>query len=64
MIIKTGKITGESYHNWNIQIDNDSHGETGGYYLLISNENKGYDYWFEKFDDLENQLKEFSIEWN
>ena len=35
MIMKKGIISSEPYQNWEISIENDKDGETGGYYLYI-----------------------------
>ena len=63
MIVKEGCIKQGIYRNWKFVIEDDTEGETGGYYLLLQNNNQTqYDYWFEKYDYLKNQLQTLYID--
>jgi len=62
-VINEGLIIYGDYCGWKIIIYDDQEGSTGGYYIYIKNEDQIFDYWFEKKEDLENQLNEFKVKW-
>lgn len=64
MILKKGIITSEEYAGWQIEVVDDTQGDTGGYYIILSNGENGFDHWFEKYEFLENQLADFNILWD
>ncbi|WP_413723513.1 hypothetical protein [Sodalis sp. RH23] len=65
MIMKNGTIVSGEYNGWEIQVVDDTLGDTGGYYLIFQNSDKVvFDYWFEKREYLDNQLTDYSIKWN
>lgn len=64
MILKQGIINDGEYAGWKVQIIDDSQGDTGGFYLVLQNENiEAFDYWFENKQHLDNQLMDFNIKW-
>ncbi|MGC5703169.1 hypothetical protein J4P02_23520 [Pseudomonas sp. NFXW11] len=63
-IIRKGIVVSGEYSGWSISIDDDREGETGGYYLFLSNEDgQAFDYWFALESHLDNQLSDFDIGW-
>jgi len=65
MNLKKGIIIDGEYVGWEIQIIDDTEGETGGFYLIIRDkEAEVFDYWFEKKQFLDNQLADFNVKWN
>lgn len=65
MLLKKGIVNDGEYAGWKIQIVDDTEGETGGFYLILSSgEAEVFDYWFEKRQFLDNQLADFNVEWN
>lgn len=62
-VTNEGLIIGVDYCGWQIIIYDDQDGSTGGYYIYIKNGNQTFDYWFEKKEDLKNQLNEFKVKW-
>ncbi|AIR62536.1 hypothetical protein RJE46_10205 [Cedecea neteri] len=65
MILNNGIVINGEYSGWEIQIVDDTHGDTGGYYLILRNKDaQSFDYWFEKKDYLDNQLADFNVKWN
>lgn len=65
MLLKKGIVNDGEYAGWEIQIVDDTEGETGGFYLILSSgEAEVFDYWFEKRQFLDNQLADFNVEWN
>ncbi|WP_455865065.1 hypothetical protein [Pantoea agglomerans] len=65
MILNNGIVINGEYAGWEIQIVDDTHGDTGGFYLILrSKEAQTFDYWFEKKDFLNNQLADFNVMWN
>ena len=65
MILRSGIVSSGEYTGWEIEIIDDTHGETGGYYLILrSKEAEVFDYWFEKRQFLDNQLADFNVTWN
>ena len=65
MIIKNGIIISGEYVGWEIQIVDDSSGDTGGFYLILRNGGTElFDYWFEKKQFLDNQLADFDVKWD
>ncbi len=63
MIIKIGTVVAGEYSGYTIIVDDDSEGETGGFYIYLKGEGGGFDYWFENVDHLNNQLSDFDVEW-
>jgi len=65
MILKTGTVSAGEYRGWDIQIIDDSDGDTGGFYLILQDK-KGqiFDCWFEKQQYLNNQLADFDVVWS
>ncbi|CNB80053.1 Uncharacterised protein [Yersinia frederiksenii] len=65
MILKKGIVNDGEYVGWEIQLIDDTEGETGGFYLILRSEDaKVFDYWFEKKQFLDNQLADFNVKWN
>ncbi|MBK4717152.1 hypothetical protein GWD52_11615 [Enterobacteriaceae bacterium 4M9] len=65
MILKKGIVINGEYAGWEIQIVDDTQGDTGGFYLILrSEEAQVFDYWFEKKEFLNNQLTDFTVNWN
>ncbi len=65
MILNNGIVTDGEYAGWKIEIVDDTHGDTGGFYLILcGKECQVFDYWFEKKDFLNNQLADFNVKWN
>lgn len=65
MILNNGIVINGEYAGWEIQIVDDTHGDTGGFYLILrGKEAQTFDYWFEKKYFLNNQLAEFNVKWN
>ncbi len=65
MILKSGTIDSGEYTGWEIQVINDTQGDTGGFYLILQSSNsEAFDYWFEKKEYLDNQLTDYSVKWN
>ncbi|MDC7818958.1 MULTISPECIES: hypothetical protein [Pseudomonas] len=63
-IIRKGVVVSGEYSGWNISIDDDREGETGGYYLFLSSEDgQVFDYWFALELHLDNQLSDFDVDW-
>lgn len=61
--MKEGYINQGVYKDWKFIIEDDTEGETGGYYLLLQNNDQTiYDYWFEKYDYLNNQLETLYVD--
>lgn len=49
MILKKGIVNDGEYVGWEIQLIDDTKGETGGFYLILRSEGaEVFDYWFEK----------------
>jgi hypothetical protein len=64
MIMKSGTVIAGEYHGWEIQLVDDTSGDTGGFYLILRSKGaEVFDYWFEKKEFLDNQLADFSVEW-
>jgi len=65
MILKKGIVINGEYAGWEIQIVDDTHSDTGGFYLILrSEEAQVFDYWFENKEFLNNQLTDFTVKWN
>lgn len=65
IILNNGIVISGEYAGWEIEVVNDTHGDTGGFYLILrSKEAQPIDYWFEKKELLENQLSDFNVKWN
>lgn len=65
MILKQGIVDSGEYAGWEIQIIDDTHGNTGGFYLLLCSKGVDvFDFWFEKKQFLDNQLTDFDVKWN
>lgn len=65
MISKNGIVSSGEYVGWEIQIVDDSNGDTDGLYLILQGkEAEVFDYWFEKKQFLDNQLADFNVIWN
>ncbi|NBF06622.1 hypothetical protein GV819_30585 [Pseudomonas sp. Fl5BN2] len=63
-IIRKGVVVSGEYSGWNISIDDDREGGTGGYYLfLTSSDGRAFNFWFELELHLDNHLSEFDIGW-
>lgn len=63
-IIREGVVVGGEYSGWKVLIDDDSDGDTGGYYLYLKkSDDEGFDYWFEHEGGLQSQLVDFDIKW-
>jgi hypothetical protein len=66
---KWGRILEGYYAGWFIMIDDDSKGETGGYYIYYAKDkddhsSEGYDEWCENFEQLEKQSwTKLKIDW-
>lgn len=63
MILKHGIVRTGEYIGWELQVIDDTDGETGGFYLVLQNDVEVFDYWFEKQEFLENQLDDFEVNW-
>jgi hypothetical protein len=64
-IIRTGTVLTGEYAGWKIEIQDDRGGETGGYYLLmVQDDSNGFDSWFEFIEQLEHQIFELNVRWN
>lgn len=64
-ILRTGTVLTGEYAGWTIEIQDDRAGETGGYYLLlVQNESNGFDSWFEFIEQLQQQISELDVRWN
>lgn len=64
MILQSGTINSGEYAGWEIQVIDDTQGDTGGFYLILQrSSSEAFDYWFEKREYLENQLTDYNIEW-
>lgn len=59
-----GFIISGDYCGWQIIIDDDREGSTGGYFIYIKNQSQTFDYWFDNEAALKNQLSEFNITWS
>ncbi len=65
MILHSGTIAAGEYAGWEIQIIDDTQGDTGGFYLILQGGNSEiFDYWFEKKEYLDNQLGDYNVKWN
>ena len=65
MILKQGIIESGEYTGWEIQVIDDTYGNTGGFYLILRGEGVDvFDFWFEKKQFLDNQLADFNVKWN
>lgn len=65
MILKQGIIESGEYTGWEIQVIDDTYGNTGGFYLILRSEGVDvFDFWFEKKQFLDNQLADFNVKWN
>ena len=65
MIVKNGKIKSGVYKGYSVFIEDDRNGTTGGFYVYLNDGKKVFfDYWFDNFDCVCNQLEEFEIEWS
>lgn len=65
MILKQGIINSGEYSGWEIQVIDDTYGNTGGFYLLLRSKGADvFDFWFEKKQFLDNQLADFDVKWN
>lgn len=65
MNLNNGIIINGEYAGWEIKIVDDTHGDTGGFYLILRSKGaQSFDYWFEKKEFLNNQLVDFNIKWN
>lgn len=67
-IIKKGIIRSGEYKGWEIEIDDDTAGDTTGYYIYIKDmktePNTGYDLWFLNMEELKNELTFFDVDWD
>ncbi|CAH6635650.1 hypothetical protein [Pseudocitrobacter vendiensis] len=63
MLLKQGVVSSGEYVGWELQVVDDTNGETGGFYLVLRNDIEVFDYWFEKKEFLENQLADFDVHW-
>jgi len=63
---KIGVILNGKTKGWNITIQDDTEGETGGYYILewsSEDDNKGFDNWYENIENLLFNLTGREIDW-
>jgi len=44
---RKGRITNGEYIGWTVKVADDSAGETGGYYILLTDNSGGFDDWLE-----------------
>lgn len=63
MIIKAGTILSGNFAGYTIVVDDDTEGETGGFYLYIKGEVDSFDCWFDSLEQLGNQIVDFDVEW-
>ncbi|WP_456022329.1 hypothetical protein [Pseudomonas protegens] len=62
--IRGGVVLGGEYSGWEIIVEDDCDGDTGGYYLYLKKSgSEGFDYWFESESALKAQLAELHVEW-
>ena len=61
---KSGLIREGQYENWLITVADDREGSTGGFYIIVKNGLEVFDYWFETREHLDNQLKDFQVDWD
>ncbi|WP_207286308.1 MULTISPECIES: hypothetical protein [unclassified Pseudomonas] len=63
-IVRKGIVVAGEYSGWNIFVDDDRDGDTGGYYLYLKKSDaEGFDYWFEHEVGLQAQLVGFEVDW-
>jgi len=63
-IIRKGYVVSGEYSGWEISIDDDRGGDTGGYYVYLKKSDAEYfDYWFEHEAGLQVQLADFEVRW-
>ena len=64
MVLRKGTILNGEYAGWEIQIVDDTRGDTGGFYLILcSEERQTFDYWFEKKEHLNDELDDYNVKW-
>lgn len=64
-ITRTGTVLTGEHASWTISVQDDSAGETGGYFLyLLLDELHGFDSWFETTEQLEREISEFDVRWD
>lgn len=63
-IVRRGRILSGIEKDYSISIDDDSEGETGGYYLYLQKADEGYDEWYENEAQLTIRLYDLDIEWS
>ena len=65
---RKGEIIKGEYTGWYIELVDDSQGETGGYYIVITNPapniSKTYDSWLEEEEDVPAYINEMGWEIN
>lgn len=61
---RKGIVVAGEYSGWEIVVDEDRDGDTGGYYLYLKRSDvEGFDYWFEHEAGLQAQLVNFKVRW-
>ncbi|MFJ4193927.1 hypothetical protein [Pseudomonas sp. NPDC089534] len=64
-IIRTGTVLTGEYAGWRVEIQDDREGQTGGYYLfLVQGDSNGFDSWFERIEQLQQQISELDVRWS
>jgi hypothetical protein len=58
-----GSVLGGEYAGWEISVEDDREGATGGYFLFLTNGQEIFDYWFESKLFLDRQLEDFEVVW-
>jgi len=62
---RSGTILSGEHTGWTITIQDDTAGETGGYYLYLADEQlNGFDAWFESMEPLEREISELEVRWD
>lgn len=60
-----GTVIDGEYAGWKIEVVDDTQGDTGGFFLVFRNNTaEVFDYWFETKQFIDNQLADFTIQWN
>jgi len=60
---KIGLLLNGKLKGWNIAVQDDTSGETGGYYVFEWSGKEGFDNWYENLDELQINLEGVEVKW-
>jgi hypothetical protein len=56
-------ISGE-HAGWRVEVDDDTTGDTGGFYIYITFGSEGFDEWYENEEQADRILSKLEIVWD